>query len=387
MFDPGLSKADFEEVIKELCRSHTVRSRVQILDLEHNYMSNITPQILDGQVTVDWDGQESTRTLELAVFDPSHDLGFDTSEFTDGVWFFDRMVQVIVELYVPALDRVVNMPIFTGPVRGYKRKRAIVTLKCAGKDVFARGAWNRIVIKKGTNYVDGIRDVLESFGETKFRFDAVTSTTLKADKVIDRNGQMSPWGWCRSAAASLGMRVYFDGEGYCVLRKKNTLANPVFTFRDEDGGAILTDPDAEGDYTRIANAVRAEGTGGGTSKAPWGEAVVDVKSPISPTTLRRGGKPLYMGVVVQRDSITSNAQAESVAEEELKDRQHAAFAVAYDALPIYLLEEGDVIGVDIDGMHRPTTLLQFAFGISASSVMPVGYKDLVAPTLAKIRRF
>lgn len=386
-FDMGLSVDDTREVIAELCRSHSVSSRVQILDLEHNYKSNITEQVIDGQVTVNWDGEEATRGLELAVFDPDYDLGFDTSEFADGVWFFDRMVQVVIDLYVPALAREVSIPVFTGPVRGYKRKRAIVTIKCAGKDVFARGAWNRIILSKNTNYVTAIKTVLQSFGETKFRFEDTTTTVLKAAKTIDRTAQQSPWGWCRSAAASIGMRVFYDGEGYAVLRKKTDSTNPVFVFRDGNGGSVLTDPDSEGDYSRIANAVRVEGRATGKGAVPVAEAVVPATSPISPTTLKRGGKPMYFGVVVSRDSVTTTGQAKSVAQTELNDRQRAGYEVAFDSLPMFFLEEGDVVGVNIDGNQRSITLLTFSFGLSAGAVMPVGYKELVAPTLAKIRRF
>lgn len=385
MYDLRLPPAELDEVVKYLMGSHRFSVRVQLMDLDHNYLANLSDKVMDGQVSVNWSGEEATRSLELSVFDPDFDLGFDTSEFTDGIWFLDRMVQVVVEFYVPALARVIEVPIFTGPVRGYKRKKSIVTLKCLGKDIFSRQAWIRYVVKKGTNQVTAMRDVLEELGETKFRFEATTTTRIKKDKVVDKSAQQTPWGWCRSVAKSLGMRIYYDGEGYVCLRKIDN-DRPVFTFRDGDGGSVLGDPDAEGDYSRLANVVLSQGPAVGNNKAPKGKAVVASSSAISPQKLRRGGKPVYFGVTIVRDSITSTTSANTAAKNELADRQRVGYEIGFDSLVLWMLEEGDVIALSANGLNTVSTIVTFSLGLSPTASMPVGYKKLVAPTLAKIRR-
>jgi hypothetical protein len=357
---------------------------VQILDLEHQFKANITTKVLDGQVSVNYDGEDATRALDLLLFDPDYDLGFDTATLTDGVWFFDRMVQVVAEWYVPELDRIIECPIFTGPVTGFKRKKSTVTMQAAGKDIFARKSWPRLTISKGTNYVSVIRQILETLGETKFKFTATTTSVLSADKIIDRNSEISPWGQCRVMASSLGHRLYYDGQGYAVLRDRDD-TTPVFTFTAGDGGTVLTDPEVDGDYSRIANIVRAESTDPQNTKAVW-EETVEVSSPIHPSKLTRGGKPLFLGVVVQQDSITTESQAKSAARSELKDRQYAAYRVSFNALPMWMLEEADTIAVNIDNVSTTTILMSFSLALKPA-VMPVGYNDLVAPTLARIRRF
>lgn len=384
MFDLGLTDDEMEYVFHRLRTSYVLSARVQMLDLEHAYLSDITRKVMDGQVSVNYSGEDASRALDLLLFDPDYDLGFDTGSLNDGVWFFDRMIQVVIEFYVPELARMIEVPIFTGPVTGFKRTKAAVTMQAAGKDIFARKSWPRLTIPKGTNYVSMVRQVLTSLGETKFKFTATTTSTLSADKVIDRNSEVSPWGYLRQVTAPMGMRLFYDGEGYAVLRQRNDLT-PVFEFRSGTGGTVLTEPSVDGDYSRIANIVRAESTDSANTKAVW-EETVPATSPIHPSKLTRGGKPMYLGVVIQQDSITTQSQAKSAAKAELADRQFAAYQVAFDSLPLWMLEEADPIAVNVDNVVSRTVLTSFSLALKPAA-MPVGYTDLVAPTLARIRRF
>jgi hypothetical protein len=384
MYDLGLTQFELRAAINRLRQPYVLRARVQLLDLDHNFVSNATDKVLEGQVSVNYEGEDATRALDLLLYDPEFDLGFDTGSITDGVWFFDRMVQVVAEWYVPELDRTIECPIFTGPITGFKRKRHTVTMSAAGKDLFAKKSWPRLTIKRDTNYVDVVRKILEEMGETKFRFTATTFSKLSADKVIDRNSELSPWGYCRLIVAPLGMRLYYDGAGYATLRNRDDV-NPVFTFTTGDEGTVVTRPEVDADYSRLANVVRAESTDPQNTKAVW-EEFVDVSSPIHPSKLSRGGKPLYLGVVVQQDSITTEGQAKTAARAELKDRQFAAYRVTFDALPMWMLEEADTISVQVENVHTTTMLQSFSLSLKPA-VMPVGYNDLVAPVLAKIRNF
>lgn len=385
MWDTGLSAGDKLELVKCLASTRIHHTRVQILDLEHNYVLNVTDGIMDGQVTIDFNGDVATRACDLLIFDPDYDLGFDTPQYADGVWFFDRMVQVTIEQYVPSLDRIIEIPIFTGPVSNFKRKKASVSMSCVGKDYFARASWPRFTIPKNTNYVDVIRLILQDLGETKFRIQGSTTGVLSADKIVDRTSDLTPWGYCRVSAASQNLRLFYAGDGYAVIRNRDD-AHPVFTFADGDGGTVLTEPEPTTDFSRIVNVIRAESTDPANTKA-FAEVQVDDSSPLSPTKLTRGGKPLWIGTVIQEDSITTAAIALSRAKAELKDRQAAAYSVTFDALPNYLLEEADPIAVDANGVVSNTIIQTFAFGLSPGASMPVGYTDMVSPTLARIRRF
>ncbi|GAA3509946.1 hypothetical protein GCM10022234_00090 [Aeromicrobium panaciterrae] len=382
----GLDNESLQAYLDHIVAFPVVNFRVQVCDLEHQPVSNISNRVLAGQITYDWDGEESTRVLTMSVFDPDYDLGFDTSDIVDGVWFFDRMVQVWSEVYVPALGFVVECPMFTGPVRKFKRLNQVVTLDCSGKDIFARQSWPRFTIPKGTNKATAIRQILTELGETKFRFEATTVQKTGETKVIDRNMTLSPWGYARLLASTFDCRLFYDGAGYATLRAKDP-TRPVFTFRDRDGGSVLTEPETSGDFSRIANVVRAEGLKTPNGANPYYEAMVPTTSVIHPSKLSRGGKPFYMGAVVIRDSITTTAQAKSVAQSELADRQNAAYDIQFDSRPIFPLEEGDPIATSIAGIGSTSTLLKFVIGFAPSAVMPIGYKKLVAPQVAKIRRY
>lgn len=384
MWNTGLTAQQLGWYHKALASSHIVYFRVSIIDLEHRPVMTVTDRVMDGSVSVDYDGDGATRTLDIVMLDLNRDLGFDTTDVVDGVWFFDRMIQVWAEVYVPELGRYVEAPIFTGPVRKFKRRGPLVTFKCLGKDIFARQSWPRFNLPKGTNRVDAIKMVLREMGETKFRFEATTTNVLASDKTIDRNMEVSPWGWCRTIAGGMGMRLFYAGDGYATLRRVDN--NPLFVFRDRDGGHLLTDPDTDGNYERIANVVRAEGMTNEAGNNPYYEEVVSESSAIHPSRLRRGGKPFYMGAVIIRESIFTEADAKSVAKAELEDRQRAAYTIGFDALPIYTLEESDMIAVEADGFLTSAPANRFTLDFKPDQPMSVGYQKLIKPARARIRR-
>lgn len=385
MFNAGLSLTDRLELVRTLATSHRRSWRVQITDLDQMPVAHISERILDGEVQVDWDGEEATRAATLLIFDPDFDLGFDTPNGDSGVWFLDRMVQVFVQVELIDSKRWIEIPIFTGPIRKFRRIKDVVTLDCVGKDVFARKAWPRLILQQHTNRIEGIRTVLESLGEAFFRFEAETNERFAGNQTIDRNMQASPFGWCRMQASAMGLRLYYDGAGYAVLRPFKP-DEPVFTFSDGDGGTVVTEPHAEGDFTPIVNVLRAEGQQQPNGTNPFYEAVVSVDSPIHPSKLTRNGKPVWIGEVIERDSITSERNARTVAENELRDRQFTAFTTQFDALPMFLLEENDTCRLLTDGFATTFTAKKFGFGFGTSQTMPVGYKKSIAPQAAKIRR-
>lgn len=385
MFNLGLNAAEQDAYHRALASSHTRRFRVQVTNLDQAPLEDVSSRVVDGEVTVDWSGEEATRALSVAMIDPNYSLGFDSADGGSGMWFFDRMLQVYAVTPVPELGMTVECPIFTGPIRKFKRAGDIVTLDGVGKDVFARKAWPRIILPKGMLVLDGIRHVMEQLGEAFFKIDFNSTARFAGQQVVDRNLQASPFGWCRMQATAIGARLYYDGAGYLRIRP-NSVDQPEFTFRDGDGGYVLSDPTPEGDFTELANVVRAEGPNR-NGVNPYYEAFVDQSSALHPSKLSRNGKPLYMGVIVQQDSISDNKMARSVAESELKRRQFVATSVAFDSLPLYSFEESDVGRVVVDDFTTTFQATKFKFGFSAGAVMPIGYDKNISPKLARIRRF
>lgn len=385
MFSSGMAPAVREAYYDALASHHHRWFRIQIIGLDHQPIDDVTDFLVDGEVVVDWDGEEATRAATVALMDPHYNLGFDSPSSEDGVWFFDRMVQIISAVQVDALDMVVEVPIFTGPVRKFKRTGDIVMLSCVGKDLFVRRAWRRVVVPKGTLVIEGIRNVLEAMGESHFRFEAESTVKFTNLQVVDRNLQASPFGWCRMHANSLGLKLFYDGAGYACLRRHKP-DEPVFTFGDGDGGMVLNDPESEGDFTQIANVIRAEGQIQGGGVNPVYEAFVSAQSPLHPSKLLRNGVPMYFGRIIQRDGIRNEKQAKAVAEAELAASQAALFDTTFDALPLYTLEENDTCRVVVDGKASTFVARKFGFGFTADAVMPIGYRKSVSPKLAQIRR-
>lgn len=383
VYDLGLPAVQQDEVYSLGTSSHALRSTVSVLDLDHNFVQDLTPELIDGQVTINYFADEATRSLDLVLYDPDFSAGFDVADMNHGVWFFDRMIQVRIEMWLPTAQRWVEFPMFTGPVRGFKRTGPLVTLKCLGKDIFARRAWAGYKVAKGTNKVEAIRRVLQNAGETKFRFEGSTTAKMPNDVNVTRALQASPWGWCRGIAAELDMRLFYNGAGECVLRPKSAVGSPDWVITDGDGGSVLSFPDVDADYARIVNVVRVESSQ--DAKINF-TAFVDSNSDIHPNRLRRGGQPLYFGYEYKSDAVKTKAEAERAAKANLSDRQRAIYNVKFDSLPLYQAEEMDVAEIHIGGDRLTASLLQLSFGLMPDAPMAVGYQRLVSPALARIRR-
>jgi len=384
VYDLDLKAVAQDEVYNLYTSSHSIRSTVYVLDLDHNIVQDVTSELIDGQVSINYDGDEATRSLELILYDPDFRAGFDVADMNHGVWFFDRMIQARIEMWLPGQQRWVEFPMFTGPVRGFKRTGPLVSLQCLGKDIFVRNSWASYKVAKGTNKVEAIRRVLQHAGETKFRFEGTTTATMPNDVNVTRALQASPFGWCRSVAAEINMRLFYNGAGEAVLRPKNAPGVVDWVIADGDSGAVLTYPNVDADYGRVVNVVRVE-----SAQDPRINftAMVDDNSDIHPSNMLRGGQPLYFGYEYQSDAVKTKAQAERAAKANLADRQRAIYNIKFDSLPLYQAEELDVAEIHIGGDRVIATLTQMSFGLMPDAPMAVGYQRLVSPALAKIRKF
>src|SRR5690606_5804143 len=94
MLDLGLSSSQKKRFHALLASHHSIYIRLQIMDLEHGYLDDISDQLIDGQVTVDASA-DVTRSLSLDLLDPRNTLHLDSDSPSAGALFADRMIRVI----------------------------------------------------------------------------------------------------------------------------------------------------------------------------------------------------------------------------------------------------------------------------------------------------
>lgn len=382
MLHLGLSaaeKASFEQL---LCSHHRIVVQLVIMDLDHNERTEVTNRLLDGQVTVD-SSAEVTRSLDLDLLDPHGALHLDSNSPDNGAMFADRMMHVRYNVINPAGTWRVNVPVFTGPITRLERNGAALRVEAQGKESFGLTMpWQTKTFASGYRTTQAIIEILRNvMGENKIsvptrdnRLPRNLSVGTTTDKDGNRHTSDSPWIVAKKLAASMGQHLYFDGNGTAVMRPLPE--HVVFTFRDGPGGALKSKPTAGFNIDETINAVEVFGkqpekkTG---KKQPHARAIAARSDPLSPWNLGRSNAPRYLPIIIEDDSITSNADALTRAQTELRRGLRSSVDVAYDALVIPHLEELDVVRLNTGTYASTHTLRRFAIPLTAAGTATVGY--------------
>ncbi len=341
----GLNAADFRAYLRALENTHERRIILRILDRSGKHLREISPMVLDGQVTVDT-SQKPARSCTMTILDPTRSIGFEADGLADLPLHQQRMIRVGYCIRVPALDQWVNCWIFTGPLDDLKRTGALVELVAYGKESMGLGtAWTPRQFAKGKKKTDIIRSLLWASGETMLSVPDL-ATKLPARFTVKKLDTW--WDKARQVASSMDRQLYYDGYGRAVMRHRP--GKPVYTF----DGALLTDPAIGrpgGDFENIWTVIGRKPKGAKhrvafTLTLPKGHD-------LSPWSLARGGKPFYRGRVEENDQIRSKAEAKAKAVRLRNDGARLQTEFGFDAMPIPCLEEGDLVrSVPVKGRGR-----------------------------------
>lgn len=390
MYNNGLSVAQRQAFEALLVSHHTIDIQVNILDLDHNELpgGNVSKRLLDGQVTFDADA-EITRALDIDLLDPLGALHLDSKSPDDGAMFADRMLRIKYTIIDPFGVTRYTYPIFTGPITKLDRSGAAIKVEAHGKESLGRArAWNEKTYKKGVRVTSAIRDILvEIMGENHL---SIPNLTAKLPRNVSVGGDQLPWPTAKALASQIGYQLYYDGMGVARMRKIPS-GGAVFTFRQDAGGSIKTEPQIGFSIENVVNAVQVLGKkptkkkGGTTPKRPQARVIADRSHPLSPWALGRSGGPRYLPKVIEDDSVTTTAQAKTRATRELKAGLLESVEVAFDTLAIVHLEELDIVRCNTTKFAGNFRLRKFAVPLTASAQMSVGYVRNVKPNKSAIR--
>lgn len=400
MYPLGLNGSARSAYLACLASSHGMRVRVSLLNLAETEIADLTDYLYDGQVNVDTTG-ETDRSLTLSLFDPRARLSFDPDSPADSALFMNRMIRVTYGVYVDTTVGWVDVPVFTGPITKLDRPAdELVGVECQGKETIARrAAWHTLTLKKGHRKVSAIRTVLhDRAGESSFDLPDLDS---RLGRTISVGRTASPWRVATKIAESMGKVLYYDGDGVCRLREPSPA---VFTFKPGDGGTILTPVQVSYDLEGFANIVRVNG-GEPRGKKPhtprphdgdarvahvpgvqWTE-MLDAGHPLSAARLGRvGSAGGFILKVVDNDKIRSTRLARIVANRELDRAVLAATNVSFEAVPLPMLEPGDLIAAKTDDGTVRARLDQFSLPLKVGSNMTVGFLKNVSTATRRHRR-
>lgn len=362
---------------------HSIEVHLTLMDLDHNEKTDISSRLVDGQVTFDADA-DVTRGLDLDLFDPTGSLHIDSKSPDDGAMFADRMIRVRYTIVNPLGTLRFTVPIFTGPIVSLERNDSVVRVEAQGKEsLSATTVWSSKTYKKGARVTTTIKDILVSMvGENKYNLpdlDNKLPRNVSVGPVTDKDGNVkdddkSPWKVAKDLASSIGYQLFYDGNGEAQMRKKQT--SPIFTARQDAGGCIKSKPTIGFDTTKLVNAVEVFGKAAEKStgkKQPHYRLVAPKAHPLSPWSLGRSGGPRYLPLVINDETILTDADAQARAKDELAHGMLASLTVSYDVIPLIHLEELDVVRLNTTKYTTDHLMKQFAIPLTAGGTMTVGY--------------
>jgi hypothetical protein len=378
----GLSTADQKLFERSLFTGYNLKVVVQILDLNHTYVHDVSGQLIDGQVNISYLA-DVDRTLTLTLIDPDEAIGFDSASPSDGALYADRMIRVVYSVYSQLLPRWVDVPIFCGPVTKVARDDAVVSVECQGKESLYREpsmAWTAKTYPKGTLLVTAIRDILGTKGgETKFDLPGWTSTLARDYSLIT---ETSLWTMVMTLVTSAGTRqLFYDGRGVLRLRDTPTIAS--FTFTEEH---LTSTPKLSYDMSSIRNTVLVRG---GT---PTGKPQIVSKrwlpaaDPASEVSLGRNGVPRRLVEVVEDTAIMTQAAGDARAASVLKAVSIGNTDFDFDSFPIPHLEPGDSFLVTTRDFSIQLRATNFSIPLKAGNSQSNGVNRSISSNRARIRR-
>jgi hypothetical protein len=392
----GLTNAQETALLEALTASHKVRITLSVFDNNETELRQIRPNMISGSVQVDAKAAV-TRSLSLQLLDPAHKLHFDSGSPAEGALFADNFVGVKYGVYVEALSRWVDVPVFLGPVTRFHRSGPVVDIEAQGKETLALephlvvGAYG---IGKGTTVEAAVRNVMGRVGEQKFGLSQLRGRLSQARSVVpgespwdvltgggdegnygDRTKKykrkhMSPEIGLLSKAAG-DMLLFYDGRGFLMAKPKRT-AKPVFAFRHD--AHVLSLPDYDYDVLEFRN--HADVTGGTPKKGKGhfrGSWSLPASHPLSPYALQRNGKGRFLSIFAESDALKSNAACDAKAKKLVEAAAHEGVSASFDSLPIPMLEEGDSVRVVMDDYALEFALNQFTIPLTPDGTMAIGF--------------
>lgn len=379
----GLSAADKAAFTRALSTDREVVQEVRVLDLSHRFISTVTPMVLDGQVNYTG-GTGISRTLQMGFFDPDHALHLDADAPSEGVVGMNRLIQVITHVRVPELNRWVALASFTGRPSKLDRDGDTVTLEADSKECLHLRGVSATHIPKGTNYVTAIKTLLK--GEIRFRFP--TGITRKTTTNLNYGGsdeEMQPWLRARKMAGGLGMQLFYDADGYVVMRKAPTQAEWTLTEQG-DGANMTARMKRTTDLTAVRNRVVVTGQVGGKAFTVTDDAAkLDPKGPYTAAALATNGVGWSNTAFEEQSDMNTRAKVTSYARLKLGEYLTESTTLTGGIVPVWHLEPGDLVRMNLLGAGFDFRWSEASIPLGPSGDATVGHISRVrAPTAGRI---
>lgn len=349
-----------------LTESHTIATRIELLS--GGSIVDTIDETIDGTVTLD--GRAALRgRCDLTIVDDGT-LGLIPTAPTDTLAPYGNEVRVYRGIKFPDdTTELISLGIFRiESVNVEETGGSGITLRVSGIDRSARAADARFEyptsVTAGTNYADAISDLLQVPFANDLDMD-FTATTRTTPQLIAEEGD-DRWAFVQSMASAIGMVLYFDGDGVCVLRPASTGTTAVATLSEGDDGVLLS---ASRDWNREGAYNRVIATGENTGETAPVRGVATDENPSSPTYYFGPFGPVprfYASPFLTTDDQAADA-AEAILSKELGTTQEIGFGTVVDPR----LEPDDVVRISraVTGLDEDHTIDSLTIPLSSTGVL------------------
>lgn len=383
MLSMGWSRAEEKQFNALLASHHTVDIRIQLLDLSHNYIADLSKRLLAGKVDIDATA-DVTRAADLDLLDPHRALHLDSDSPDDGALYMDRMLRIVYGIISPDGTQRFYVPIFTGPISAVERNGAVISVEAHGKEVLGLSlSWRSHTFKAGMRIVRIIRGILtDLIGENRYQLPVGLDGTAKRDVSI--NIKKSAFEVAHRLAHGVGYQLFYDGRGVARMRKRTRRS--VYTFRSGKGGTILKLPNPGFDSSAVINAVQVLGAKPKNATQRIKVRITAPRNhPLSPWRLGRNGVPRFIPETIDDDSIKTTAEAVKRGKERLHRGLLEASNPSFDCIPNPRLEPLDTVRLMTHDYGTTFVLKQFTIPLIASDTGSIGYVKKTSPNARAIR--
>ncbi len=346
MYTPGWTSQDFRDYVSLLLGSHSMRTEAYLMDINHNYLQNLSGLVVGGQVNISAQA-EVTRSGSIDLYDPFNSVQIDTDSPINGANYYTKMVQIWHSIWGPETSEAqrakFRVPVFTGPIADFSRSGSYLSLALLGKEKLAdHQVWNPVQVFNGRYKHEIIEWMMrERSGENYFEI-TPGPTRYGADYIFDRPANL--WDEIQEAASSMGFNLFYNGAGFMCLRPYSD--DTVYEFRDGQGGSILTEPQIKYDDTNQVNVVQI------VTPLAASISVLPGEHPLNHERIGRvtagphpGRKPRHFSEIRKIEDPIPHNDALAIGNGVLADLAAQQLKIDMEVLAVPILEEGDMVRI------------------------------------------
>jgi hypothetical protein len=346
----------------EIVQSHVLATRATVIDGDG--VETALP-IVEGSVTLDQRASVRGR-CDLTLVDDGT-CGLVPTAPTDLLAPYGNEIRVERGVAYPdGTSELVSLGVFRIEDSEVEETPGSLVIRIAGRDRAARLEDARFEtpyqVASGTDYATAIGAVLaDAWPDIPIDF---VSTSLTTPALVAQEGD-DRWAFAQEMARSMGMALYFNGDGTCVLAP-DILSDPVVTLAEGDGGVLLL---AGRQWTRQGTFNRVIATGENTGETAPARGVATDENTLSPTYYFGpfGKAPRFYA----SPFITTDAQAEAAAQSILDRELGTLEQVSFGAFVLPHLEPGDTARItrEVTGIDEDHVIDSLTIPLAASDSM------------------